>query len=133
MKKYTQLIQSNLMGSTFMKNYSSFQHMICTSRLFTTFTFKNEYSNLYENYNTHIHSKALKTTEISLSVGDNEEQFDRRNIHVRNQENHKKWGPIYKEQLGPDAKIVYVAEPSYVAKLFREGIQTFMNICNVTI
>jgi hypothetical protein len=119
------------MNSTRLIKYSSVRHFTFTLRIFTNFAFKNKIGCVYENYSRHIHSKDFKTTAIELSVADNEGLFDKRNIHITNQENHKKKGPIYKEELGPDAKIVYIAEPTYIKKIFREGIQYFITL-NVT-
>ena len=119
------------MDSFHLTKYSSMRHFTFTSRIFTNVAFKNKIGCVYEHYNTHIHAKELKTAAIALSVADNEDLFNKRNIHITNQENHRKKGPIYKEELGPDAKIVYIAEPTYIKRIFREGIQYFIKI-NIT-
>ena len=70
--------------------------------------------------------KPLFTT-ISRSMSDqlsddNAKDTERRNLHTKNQLNHNKKGPIYQEEVGPDVKVVFVADPTSCAKIFREGI-----------
>ena len=67
--------------------------------------------------------KGFKSTTHSSSENvDN--AHDRRNIHLLNQQNHREKGSIYYENLGPDAKIVYIADPKYCAEIFRNGMKS---------
>ena len=128
MKVYAQTLRrSHFMDLASLIKYSSVRHFTFTSRvIFTNFAnFKNKIQSVYENYNIYIHVKGLKTTTTGLSVADDDVLFDKRNIHLTNQKNHQKKGPIYKEELGPDATIVYIADPSYIRKIFSAGIKMF--------
>ena len=69
--------------------------------------------------------KGFKSTAI-LSSENNDDAHDRRNIHLLNQQNHREKGSIYYENLGPDAKIVYIADPKYCAEIFRNGTKSLL-------
>ena len=60
----------------------------------------------------------------NLSSENDENGHDRRNIHLLNQQNHREKGSIYYENLGPDAKIVYIADPKHCAEIFRNGMKS---------
>ena len=73
--------------------------------------------------------KGLKerfSTEVSLRdvtelINENANNVDPGKLHLVNLERHKKLGPIYSESIGPDVKVVWIADPTFCAKIFREG------------
>ena len=85
-------------------------------------SFKYQLSLLFykQTYKSRCPVRRLSST-AKLSASDVEDGCDRRNIHKINQTNHKEKGPIYYENLGPDAKIIYIADPKCCAKIFRNG------------
>ena len=46
---------------------------------------------------------------------------DKKNIHLQNIINHQEKGCVYQDTIGDDVGPVFVASPSYCAKVFREG------------
>ena len=46
---------------------------------------------------------------------------DKKNIHLKNIINHQEKGCVYQDTIGDDVGPVFVASPSYCAKVFREG------------
>ena len=67
--------------------------------------------------------KGFKST-ANFSSENDDNGHDRRNIHLLNQQNHIEKGSIYYENLGPDAKIVYIADPKHCAEIFRNGMRS---------
>ena len=79
-------------------------------------------SQLFSNYNLRWLSSTTPTYDINDLAKDKKDEVERRNIHLKNIINHKEKGLIYQEEIGPDVKVVYVADPSSCAKIFREGM-----------
>ena len=46
---------------------------------------------------------------------------DKKNIHLQNIINHQEKGCVYQDTIGDDVGPVFVASPTYCAKIFREG------------
>ena len=46
---------------------------------------------------------------------------DKKNIHLQNIIKHQEKGCVYQDTIGDDVGPVFVASPSYCAKVFREG------------
>ena len=46
---------------------------------------------------------------------------DKKNIHLQNIINHQEKGCVYQDTIGDDVGPVFVASPTYCAKVFREG------------
>ena len=61
------------------------------------------------------------TNKLEKDVKDTEKRIDY-NLHIKNMLNHNKKGPVYQEEVGPDVKVVWIADPTYCAKIFGEGI-----------
>ena len=59
-----------------------------------------------------------KFSSKSIPIHKSKTQVDTTKLHEINQDLHEKLGPIYKERLGPDVEIVWIAEPRYVLNLF---------------
>ena len=55
--------------------------------------------------------------------------IDKRDIHIQSIRNHNKYGSIYQEEIGPDVKVVYIADPTYCAQIFRKGTSFFSQEC----
>ena len=67
-------------------------------------------------------ASSSSTDDINDLVRNEKDEVEKRNIHLKNIINHKKQGVIYQEEIGPDARVVYVADPASCAKIFREGM-----------
>ena len=46
---------------------------------------------------------------------------DKKNIHLQNIINHQEKGCVYQDTIGDDVGPIFVASPTYCAKIFREG------------
>ena len=74
-------------------------------------------------------SRQIQTTSKSLTDNGGNAN-DKKDIHITNELNHRLKGSIYHEILGPDAKIIYIADPKFCAEIFRNGMYhlTFNNV-----
>ena len=80
-------------------------------------------------YNHLSGSRQIQTTSKSLTDNGGNAN-DKKDIHITNELNHRRKGSIYHEILGPDAKIIYIADPKFCAEIFRNGMyhSTFNSI-----
>ena len=70
--------------------------------------------------------KENRSTEVSMRdvnelINENANNVDPEKMHLINLERHNSLGPIYSESIGPDVKVVWIADPTFCAKIFREG------------
>ena len=96
-------------------------------------TNNNVFSNLKNGFqvkllaNKTIHERLLSVrrqiqTSAKSLTDDGGNSNDKKDIHITNELNHRAKGPIYHEILGPDAKIIYIADPKFCAEIFRNGM-----------
>ena len=88
--------------------------------------------NLLANKPMYEHLSVRRQIQISAKslTDDGGNANDKKDIHINNELNHRVKGSIYHEILGPDAKIIYIADPKFCAEIFRNGMYhlTFNNI-----
>ena len=116
------------------KNTTSLFVSICTKY----HTNNNIFSNLKNGFqvkllaNKPIHEhlsvrRQIQTSAKSLT-DDGGNANDKKDIHINNELNHRTKGSIYHEILGPDAKIIYIADPKFCAEIFRNGMYHLLSI-----
>ena len=66
-------------------------------------------------------SNEVSMRDANELTDENANDVDPGKMHLINLERHSKLGPIYSESIGPDVKVVWIADPTFCAKIFREG------------